>query len=77
MARQRKGIMLSFNPNNPEAVAVVEQLRELPEGGRSAALWHWAAEYLAGRSGVLSEPEPVQSSGDDEEDELEAALDAL
>ena len=71
MARQRQLIPLSFDPSNPAAVRVMQELAKVPHGQRSATIWAWLNDYLDGRA--RAQPE----SDEEDDDELDDLLDAL
>lgn len=70
MARRRVVLAVSLSPANPDAVAVAEALRGVPDGRRSAALLAWAAAYLRGEVGARAD-----AASDEALDE--GAIDAL
>lgn len=69
MSRQRKQLMLSCDPANPDVAEVLEALDGVPLGQRSATVWHWCAEYLRGRA--------RQVEADTAQDDDQALIDLL
>lgn len=63
---------ISMSPLNPDAQIVAQALKDVPPGGRSAAILRWAAAYLNGQTN--SQPVVIPEIGMTE-DEFDALLD--
>jgi hypothetical protein len=69
---RRTVLPISLSPANPDAVTVATALRDVAQGGRSAALLAWAAAFLRGEVG--GQPALIPELGISEE-ELDQLLD--
>jgi hypothetical protein len=69
---KRTVMPLSLSPANPDAVVVVQALKSVPSGRRSAALLRWAAAFVTGQTN----DQPMLIDGlNMTEDELDELLD--
>jgi hypothetical protein len=64
-------VTISLSPRNPDAVAVMGAIRDIPARQRSAELLKWAAAYLAGEQREAL----AGNTPDFDEDAVDAALD--
>lgn len=68
---RRDRVTISLSPKNPDAVAVMDAIRDIPTRQRSAEMLRWAAAYLSGKQReLLAEHIPGL-----DDDEIDAALD--
>lgn len=68
---KRGRVTISLSQKNPDAIVVIEAIRDIPARQRSAILLRWAAAYLDGRQREVN----VERSFIFDDGELDAALD--
>lgn len=69
---KRTVMPLSLSPANPDAVVVLQALRDVPVGQRSQMLLRWAAAFVSGQT---NDTPTVIEGLDMTEDEFDQLLD--